>query len=339
LHLDASSLKVQERPIALSSPKDFADNNYLHQLSNVVSFTYDVEGRRTLITYPFGSPAVTTTSSYDIIGRLLGQTTVQGGTNLLNLSYGYDQASNRVGMVAGSDTFDYDLDASNRLINVSLNTFVEQLVAHFTQGTFSGTELDVSTPAMRLLANNDDFSSSQLNFDRWRLATVGSIPALDQSYDFVGLEVRQENGLLIAYPRGYTSVGIDGSIHPGWTEPFGLGLNSHPEISVVTGATELRSPVSGDLDIQVDFSNFQGYSTRPIGYGYSYFTIGLIIQDTPLHQSPSNQLLMGLQSSIRRTPSSGRPGRLQHLDHSIGDRHKRHAPSSAKRVDCDPQLF
>lgn len=76
--------------------------------ANQTGFEYDVEGRRTRITYPFPAvDPVQTTAAYDMVGRLLELKTSQGSTDLLSLTYGYDRASNRISMVANSDTFDY----------------------------------------------------------------------------------------------------------------------------------------------------------------------------------------------------------------------------------------
>ena len=253
---------------------------YLDQLSNEVSFSYDVEGRRTQIVFPFGSPLVTTTASYDIIGRLLSQNTATGSTNLLSLSYGYDQASNRVGMVAGSDTWDYDLDASNRLINASLNAFVEQLAAHFELGTCSGVEVDESTPGVRLLACSDTFSGTNLNADRWRVAynntTIGTV-------DFVGTEVRQNDGLLLAYPIGYTDAGV-ASTQQNWSDPYGI-------YGYMNFGIELRNLISGDFDIQLEFSDFQASlfpSPEPTP-DHNLWT-GLYIQDAPVGINPENYI-------------------------------------------------
>lgn len=192
--------------------------------SNTVHFCYDYEGRRTQIVYPFGTSPVTTTASYDITGRLLSQATQMGVSSLLQLRYGYDQNSNRIGMVAGLDGWDYDLDASNRLVAANLNTWVDQLPTHFGLGSCSATCLRPGGAGVMLLAYNDSFSGSVMNNDRWRVTLMNPGAPPPRFLDVVGAEFRQKDGLLMAYPRGFSDLGPAAAFN-GWADPFGLDPN------------------------------------------------------------------------------------------------------------------
>lgn len=170
--------------------------------SNQVRFSYDCEGRRNQTVYDFTSPGVSTTATYDISGRLLTQATRAGVSSLLALSYGYDQNSNRIGMVAGLDGWDYDLDASNRLVGANLNIWVDNLPRHFSFGICSGTALKTSGAGATLLASNDTLSGQVMSTDCWRVNFNGFTAG---SRDIVGCEIRQDDGCRWPIP-GDTSI-------------------------------------------------------------------------------------------------------------------------------------
>jgi len=210
---------------------------FLDASGQAIGFEYDPEGRRTRIQYPNGT---LTEATYDLVGRLLRLRTTKGETELLDLVYGYSQASDRIAMQAGDDTWEYGLDRAGRLIRESLNRLVEREVESFQQGELNATEIDFELARIKLMRFSDSFAGSELNTDRWRLA-VGSTTVY-------GAEVRQSDGLHFVSPRGFTNrIWFQNVLG----DPY--GLTSTPRATYA----EHRLPVNGDFDVQVDFSDWQ----------------------------------------------------------------------------------
>lgn len=229
---------------------------YQDEGSNQTSFSYDVEGRVTGITYPNGSPQVAGTAAYDIVGRLLSSDTAQGSTDILPMAYGYDENGNRVGVTTGTDSYDYTVDATNRLVQEDINRFVERNFERFKLGTPDG--VDVASGAVTLLALADSFTGNVLNVERWQQHLTNVFN--DGTVANGGFELRQQgNALLMTFPRGYCNVVNDygsGSLVTPPTPTFGLAN------SQVWRGLQHRVPLTGDFDLQVDFVDFQG---RPSG--------------------------------------------------------------------------
>ncbi len=242
-------------------------------------FEYDVDGRRTRIVYPFpeGSP-LETLATYDILGRLTRLQTVQGSSTRLDLQYGYDASSNRVSQTTLTDTFEYGLDRSDRLVEECINRAVLRRPEAFARGEVLAAEVEAAEPVVRMLALDDDFSGDQLQADRWRLAFSG--PSLR------GMEVRQSGALEMTFPRGYSNY-LEGG-NPTWVDTLSLS-----DFEAWAGA-EHRVRLSGTFSVQVDFQSYQAWSAVSV-------RMGLRIQDQPLETPSENVLLMALE----HTPGLG----------------------------------
>lgn len=230
--------------------------------SRETSFSFDVEGRRTQTTHPL--PAVNpvqTSASYDLMGRLLQLQTLQGANTLMTLLYGYDQASQRIGLTStvglSSDTFDYGFDASGRLIEATVNRFVKRTQSQFREGLVDLCLLVGDN--VKLLDFPDTFAGTEIQTDRWSLKYSDSYPTNNASVPYVGVEVRQADGLHFAYPRGYSDV-MQNPLTVPVKDIFGVK-------SDIWAAAEHRQKLSGDFDIQVDFNDFQGQSQTDVLIG------------------------------------------------------------------------
>ena len=258
--------------------------SYKDRLGQETLFGYDVEGNRTTVTRPGGSTAPVTTATYDIVNRLAAIDTVRGTTDLLPMSYGYDPASNRVGLAVGDDTFDYGVDDAGQLIEECINRFVQRRYEHFRTGTGTGLDVDAATGEVTLLTFADSFDGNILNANRWRLGC--------SSQDFVGLEVRQNDGLEFVFPRGYSDL-LFGSHYPptsyeldGYTLR-GYGLRN----DTVWASVGNRTPLTGDFDVQVDFSDYQGAVRADAP---AEVRIGLLVEDAFYEQGPQNHAFISM---------------------------------------------
>jgi RHS repeat-associated protein len=231
---------------------------YQDASSNETDLSYDIESRLSGITFPNGSPNVTTAVNYDMLGQLLKTDTTQSATDILPITYGYDRNGNRLGMTTGADTTYYTVDAANRLIQEDLNRFVERSLDRFVRGTVSA--VDVTGGSLSLIALNDNFSDASLDLDRWfSTYTNNSFTG--------GVEVRENGALLLTFPRGFCSTLTgysNGVTNPSPTNGFGLSPN------YVWGGIQHRVPLTGDFDLQVTFNDFQGL---PNGYTNSALTL------------------------------------------------------------------
>ena len=104
-------------------------------------------------------------------------------------------------------------------------------------------DVDAATGAVTLLPFDDSFDGNILNANRWRLGY--------SSQDFVGLEVRQNDGLEFVFPRGYSDL-LFGSNYPPVYDPYGLRDDT------VWASVGNRIPLAGDFDVQVDFLGLPG---------------------------------------------------------------------------------
>jgi RHS repeat-associated protein len=230
--------------------------SYEDRLGNRTAMTYDLEGRLLRMSYPNGSPNPVTNAVYDIMGRLMSLDTGEGGTDLLPLQYGYDNNSNRRAQATGTDTFYYTVDAANRLVEESTNRWVDRTQDKLQQGAVSLLESNGGN--VTLLQFPDTFSGTLIDFDRWR-TVYGNM-------DILGYEVRQNNGLQMAWPRGATALSVNwsGGDVPYPYDPIATGYGA------VWVGLENRMPLSGDFDVQVTFGDYNG--------GISH----LIVADQPL---------------------------------------------------------
>jgi len=242
-------------------------------------FEYDVDGRRTRIVYPFpeGSP-LETVATYDALGRLTRLQTVQGATTRLDLQYGYDPSSNRVSQATLTDTFEYGLDRSDRLVEECINRATLRRPEAFARGEVEAAEVEAGEAAVKMLALDDDFSGDQIHVDRWRLAFSGG--------DLRGMEVRQSGALEMTFPRGCSNYLYGGN--PTWVDTLSLS-----DFEAWAGA-EHRVRLSGDFSVQVDFQSYQAWSAVSV-------RLGLRVQDQPLETPSENVLLMALE----HTPGQG----------------------------------
>jgi RHS repeat-associated protein len=211
------------------------------------SFEYGPEGRRNLVSHSNG---VQTNVDFDIVGRPLGMTTSSPSGRLLSVDYGYDVNSNRIKQVTGQDTFDYKLDENARLVAESVNRLVEAGVQDFVQGEFE--DIVLTSNGLTCLPNDDDFSGDELNCDRWRI-TYANASSSTHPDTFPGLEVRQDEGLHMVFPRGYSarSHQIDG-LH-NITENYGL---QSEDLYIFA---EHRVQLVGNFDVRVDLVDHQGF--------------------------------------------------------------------------------
>jgi RHS repeat-associated protein len=210
-----------------------------------LAMTYDVEGRRTSVTFPAGAPRLSTSASYDMVGRLLSLTTLAGATLVYPWSSRYDAASNRLAALSGNDHADYSLDAKNQLVSEVLNRFAERSYEAFQNGTLVGLSTDPTSNGLNLLPLSDTFSGNLLNADRWRLAyTPGN---------YVGLGIRQENALQFVFPLGQSNL-IAFAV-PSVYQAVGYLATA------LYAAAEHRVQMTGNFDVQVDFGTFQATGT------------------------------------------------------------------------------
>ena len=236
--------------------------------------TYDVEGNRTGLSHANG---LSTTVAHDIVGRPLSLRVTRSGAGgaerLLCLDHGHDLAGNRLSTVLGNDTFDHVLDESGQLVEERVNCFVERGVEGFRQGTPSGVSLQESPAGVSLLSFDDSFAGSSLDADRWHLGT--------SPQEFAGLEIRQRDGLHMVFPAGYTSL-IFGT-QPITERYYGM----RPDAIFASLAN--RVAVSGDFDVQVDFSGFFGATNTN---GGDHVKVGLQVEDAFHEDSPLNRALI-----------------------------------------------
>ena len=259
-----------------------------------VQMSYDVEGRRTKVVHP-SVPGLQTTTSYDVMGRLLSLRTEDATGTLWSAQYGYDAASNRLGIAMSDSTVDYGVDAAGQLVKEARNRFVEGVAGEFAQGVLSGVALDSQSRTVSMLPFSDSFAGSELDMDHWR--------AVFSARDYVGLELRQNDGLLFGFPRGYcnnvwepAAAPPSSSIHGASSLPFGICANN------VWAGVEHRLPLVGDFDVQVDFSRYQCLPDNDM-----YGAFGLMVHDAPLEQamaSSSSKVLVARNKYVSPAPPS-----------------------------------
>ena len=275
-----SALDPERRAVNREAPGGYNSldlaPSYKDRLGRETRFSYDIEGNRTTISRPEG--ALETTATFDIMNRLVAMETTRGTEQVLSMGYGYDQASNRVGMVVGDDTFDYGVDDAGQLIEECINRFVQRRHEHFRTGTATGLDLDATTGEVALLAFDDRFEGDTLNANRWRLGC--------SSQDFVGLEVRQDDGLEFVFPREYADLLFGSRYPPTSYESDGCTLRGYGLRSdTVWASLGHRIPLSGDFDVQVDFSDYQGAVRTDVAAEVS---IGLLVSDSFYEQAPQD---------------------------------------------------
>ena len=108
--------------------------------------------------------------------------------------------------------------------------------------------------------------------------------------DFVGVSIKQNQGLLMACPRGYYN-----HIFAGDPQPLDQYGTVDPQL---LSEAELRTQITGDFDVQVDFSEFQALRTANFPM---VFEAGLVVQDTPLEQTHTQDPTPRNKVSVCRT--------------------------------------
>ena len=243
-----------------------------------MGFRYDPEGRRTAIDYNSG---ISSEVAFDIVGRPLNFTTRNGESSLLSVDYNYDIRSNRTSQVTGNDTFDYQVDQDGKLVGEAINRLVSNQSEDFLAGELE--QVTFASPGLELLSLDDTMSSSKINCDRWRLGQYAESLALQKidPENFLGPEIRQDEGLHFVFPRGYTNRLYSRDIVHPLNDDFGLNNGFHKFF------VEHRCQLAGDFDIRVDFSNFQtgGWST-------SRGSLGLYISLGPMDLKPTKHVVV-----------------------------------------------
>ena len=233
---------------------------------NETDITRDIEGNPVSIAFPNG---VSTAVSYDVLQRCVASTTTYSATPVLSLLYSFDADSNRIGTATGADTWDYGMDAASHLVFEELNRFVERSSDRFQHGTVA--DIDTTGDQLTLPALSDAFTGTLFNADCWRMAYSYLFPQRS-----TGLQMQQNDGLLMAAPRGYTNL----------QSYFDNGVVNDPQVSGYgpTGASwtagvEHQIQLTGDFDVQVSFTDFQGYATDQDVHA------GLQVADVPFEVS------------------------------------------------------
>ena len=234
----------------MDRPYGFAKGTTLH-----TRFEYDHEGRRTAVEFANGARMDV---SFDIAGRPLAISTGKDKNRLLSTAYSYDIASNRTRQVTGLDTFDYRVDDDGKLVGEAINRVVLQGSEDFVRADLQG--LGIVADTLELLSLDDTFDGDLLDCDRW---------SMDYYTDFVhpdltlGCEIRQENGLHMRFPRGYSN-------RTAWRDDF------HP-LNDDYGTTnrnfycslEHRKQLTGDFDVRVELHDPQATESARIGLALS----------------------------------------------------------------------
>lgn len=240
--------------------------------SNLTTMAYDVDGRCTQLSHP---NSVSDLFGYDIVGKLMNVTVEKDSSTLLKLAYSYNLGQDRIGLNTDQDTFVYLTDDAGRLVEECHNRFCIDHERVWKQGVWDCVTLE--NGELKLLELEDDFAGDLFHAQRWTLTTRRHS---DYSYgptrelNNVGLEVRQNQGLHIAYPRAYTNctgahepvvhnyVGQDSFL--GWRyspdyRPGGLDWVPAQEFYV-----ELRhaEKLVGDFDVAVDYEGLQSHSVN-----------------------------------------------------------------------------
>lgn len=213
-----------------------------------VGFSYDIEGRRDKVTHSNG---VETKVGFDIMSRPLKIETSSQGCPLLDVTYSYDKNSNRTKQITGQDTFDYKLSNDDQLLAECINRFVEHGPLEFVKGEVEG--LVLTSNGVGLLPINDSFTGDELNCDRWRVTYANASSSVHPD-TFPGAEIRQSDGLHMAFPRGYSARIHEVDVIHNFNQDYGL----HPEDFYIL--VEHRVQLTGDFDVKVDISSLQGFA-------------------------------------------------------------------------------
>jgi hypothetical protein len=197
-------------------------------------------------------------------------------TSLLAMAYTYDAASNRLSLATSDDAFDYALDAVGRLRREAQNTFVEDGFEYFATGTVDGAAVDATDNSVKLLEYADAFDGGLIQADRWQALYAGA--------GYVGLDVRVDGALTIAFPRGFSNL-MSNVDDPPVHDDYGI-VNSAVGMSL-----QHRTLLSGDFDVQVDFSDFQG---QPTGAGTP--TLAALVVNVGSFDSSDTYAVMGIDN-------------------------------------------
>ena len=241
-HYKRGVLDAMDRPLGISKGAT------LH-----AQFRYDLEGRRVGVDFDNGA---STNVAFDIVGRPLSLATVNQEQTLLSTAYSYDVASNRIGQVTGSDTFDYKIDDDGKLVGECVNRLVLDGFRDFTNGSLEALKLSDN---LSLLPLDDDFLGNELDCDRWRISRQTSYSDMARLKTFIGIEARQDNGLHLRFPRGYTDrTQFRDNVQP-LNDPLGYVA------AKLDNSIQHRVPLSGDFDLRVDLTDFQGAESLSAG--------------------------------------------------------------------------
>jgi YD repeat-containing protein len=256
---------------AMDRPRGISKGATLH-----AQFRYDSEGRRNGVDFNNGA---STDVSFDIVGKPLSLSTVNEDGSLLSVAYRYDEAANRIGHVTGSDTFDYNVDEDGKLVRESVNRLVLNGSMDFAKGFLDAVRLD---DTLQLLPLDDDLLSTELDCDRWRV--VFDINGDPFTTLIVGAEIRQKDGLHMRFPRGYSNrVKFRDNVQP-LNDPYGTSDE------YLYQALEHRTQLTGDFDVRVDVTDFQGEASPGV-------LAGLRLSQSPLESSAYYHLRLDVTSA------------------------------------------
>ena len=229
-------------------------------------FQYDHQGRRVRTGFANG---VSTQLGFDIVGRPLTMATAGDDGALLDITYRYDQASNRIGQVSGNDTIDYKVDDDGKLVGECINRMVLTSESDFAKGSLEKVQLGDS---LQLMALDDSFAGDELDCDRWRVASTTT----SSSLNILGAETRQDDGLHFRFPRGYSNRVQFRDRVPLLNDDFGLASQTF------YNALEHRVPLTGDFDVRVDLTDFMSESN------YTYAALHVLDKSAYIfEQSPA----------------------------------------------------
>ena len=239
--------------------------------NNTTEFGYDVDGRLVEIDHPNGPPRLKTRHRYDLVGKLLGTTVQQGTDSLWSLSYGYNQAADRLSQLSqwsgGANQTRYELDDSGRLVREVRNRFVVEGAESMAAGElrYTGRGLDHK---LRLVRRDDDLNESYLDLQRWELSISEPDQAAVRVKPGGGLHFNSSTGSTLQYGRVLPA-----------TYPFDSTHNVYDEFYFPAGPTDWvgefsgqiylrhRLPLDGEFDVQVSVSEYHLSTNAHAGLG------------------------------------------------------------------------
>ncbi|MFN8611203.1 MAG: RHS repeat-associated core domain-containing protein [Vulcanimicrobiota bacterium] len=238
---------------------------------------YDPEGRLTRLSHP---NTVQDLYRYDVVGKLLDLQVKKGSTVLMEAHYGYNLSRDRLAQHTDLDCFNYLTDQAGRLVEEAHNRFCIHQAPVWLQGQWDKVSLDPASLSLSLLPLGDSFSSDGLQLQRWK-PSARQIQFSGYDWDElrnVGLEIRQNDRLQVAYPR---AMGAPAWIHRAPIDNM-LGQDTPEMITfdgynatvgsreAVPGAApfqyqlEHAQMLQGDFDVAVDYQDLEGIDSGTV---------------------------------------------------------------------------